>query len=626
MEFRNRPEARLGHQGGIIMGYPRKVVILCFACLVAAGWAFSQTEESAKVLGQAGPGIIRLVVLGKDKQEIAKGSAFALTQNIAATSYHLICQAAGASGFNSRKRGVDIEGVVAVDKNLDLALIRFDGRVSALELGSDDELAAGKKIFGVGLNESGEIMVSDGTVRTIIDLGSGLKVADSSLAMPDTFSGGAVIGESGKVVGLIQCVDRLKFIVPASAVAALPQSAKPVPLKSWTPDNYLDSFEATWLLGRLCAWQNDLFNAQRYLDRVTRAKPDLIEAWVLLAGILSKQRDYQGAVAAYQKIIDLDPKRADAYFGQGQVLVRMQRSNEAAAALEKAIELAPDNKEAYLFLGNAYEDSRQFQKAGDAYEKYLATNPENAWTVYQRLGTCRLNANQFDQAIAAFLEALKSQPKDQKINTDLGQAYEKSGKLDQAEEVYKNLAQLSAKDAAYYYSLILNMYDKSGEPAKAAEAAKKIVELRPNDEQALYNLGYMYQKMQKYDEAIATFQKVIALKPTFEYAHFQIGYNLYNLKRYKEAAEAFKKFTELSPDNGDGWLFMAMSYMQVRDFNAALGPAKKATELKPDNGHAWYNLAICYLNLKDRFSAVEVQKKLQSVDPDLAAKLKALIK
>ena len=77
-----------------------------------------------------------------------------------------------------------------------------------------------------------------------------VKVADTTLAVADTFDGGAVLNEAGNLLGLLNVFERrLKFVVPASALAAM----KPGPLvkfKSWTPEEYMDSVEAGWLSGR----------------------------------------------------------------------------------------------------------------------------------------------------------------------------------------------------------------------------------------------------------------------------------------------------------------------------------------------------------------------------------------
>jgi tetratricopeptide (TPR) repeat protein len=604
--------------------------VLCVAVLVSGTFLYAgqaQEDPGQKALTQFSPGVLNIVVYDKDKKEIAKGSAVVLTKGIAAVNYHLISLGLSAVGFNYKKKEVDVLGVIAVDKALDLALIKIDGKVEPLVPASAVPLTPEQKILALGANETGDIIVSGGALRSLLDLGNGIKVAESSVAVPDPFSGAAVLTEDGKLVGMMVIGERrLRFVVPIAAVAALNKAGKLTAWKAWVPEDYMNTVEGAWLAGRIYKWMDEALNAQRNLEKVTKIQPNNLEAWVLLADVYNRQRDYANAMTAFKKVIELDPNNAAAYLGLGDIQVRMQKPQEAAQNLEKALALDPSKNEAKMFLGNAYEDAREWVKAAEAFEKYLATNPANAWMTYQHLGTCRFEAGQFDQAAAAFAEAFKAQPQDQSIAYKLAQAYERGGKFSEAEAIYLKLAGMSPKDAINYYRSILAMYDKANNVAKAIEAAQKVVDLNPNDEQSHYNLGFMYQKMQKYNEAISNYRKALGVKPTYDIAWFQIGYCYYMMKNYPEAAAAFQKNVEIVPDHFYGYMYIGMSYMQVKQFVKALDPMKKASDLKPEDGTAMFNLGVIYLNLKDKYSALEVAKKLQTIDANLAAKLRSYIK
>ena len=608
------------------------------ACALCGAFFFSGSLLSAqqapedpgqKALTQFSPGILNVIVYdkdAKDKKELAKGSAIVLTKEIAAVNYHLISLGNYAEAFNFKKKDVDVLGVIAVDKVHDLALIKIDGKVEPL-VPASVPLAEGQKVLVLGANENGDFIVSGGALRTLLDLGDGVKIAEASVSVPDTFSGAPVLTEDGKLIGMMVIGERrLRFVAPIAAVSALNKSGKFAAWKAWIPEDYMSSIDAAWLAGRVYKWMDEALNAQRNLEKVTKAQPANLEAWVLLADVYNRQRDYANALTAFKKVIELDPNNAAAYLGLGDIQIRMQKPLDAAQNLEKALALDPSKNEAKMFLGNAYEDAREWVKASEAYEKYLAVHPVDAWRIYLRLGMCRLEAQQFDLAAAALNEAFKAQPQDQSIVYKLAQAYERGGKLAEAEAAYLKLIELSPKDAANYNGAIFSMYDKAGNTAKAVEAAKRLIEANPKDEKFLYNLGYTYTKAQKYPEAIEWFKKAAEAKPDWEMSWFQIGYSYYMLKDYKDAVPFFQKNVAIMPDNFYGWLYIGMCHMQSKQFAAALEPMKKATELKPEDGTALFNLGIIYLNLKSRFDALEVVKKLQTVDANLAAKLRGYIK
>ncbi|MGB8951093.1 MAG: tetratricopeptide repeat protein [Candidatus Aminicenantales bacterium] len=597
--------------------------------LIVPSFLFSaQTEEIAKKLEENKAGILSLIVYGSDKQEMARGSALAVSEGIVATSYHLVSQAAQVEAFNFKQKKVKVEGIISFDKNTDIALLNVKGKISALPMGNFNSLSVGKKVYAMGVNPLEEIEFKEGSIKGILEFSAAQKFADLTLDVQESFTGAPVCDESGLTVGLLIIIEKkLKFIVPIQNVQALPKTGEGTPFKKWTADNYLATMEGAYLVGKLYALTNDYWGAQRYLDKVIQLNPKNLEVHILMASILDSQRNYQAALTAYNKIIALDPGNADAYSKLGQVYLKMQRLDEAVDAFKKAVELNPNNKQVLFYLGNAFEENRDFAKAAEAYEQYVGTQPDNAWKAYRQLGLCRLNLNQYEKAIAAFLEALKGQPEDFKSNYNLAEAYEKAGQFEKAEEVYHFLIKKYPSDAESYYKMIILMYDRAGMNAKAVDAAKKLVELNPKNEEYIYNLGIMYFKIEKYQEAIEAFQKAAALKPNYDYAYYQIGFSYQRMKKYKESIEAFQEYVGLVPNSPDGWFSIGINHMFLKDFNGALEPLRKCLEIDPgyQGGVAYYNLGIVYLNLRDRYSAIEVHKKLAAISPDLANKLKALI-
>jgi tetratricopeptide (TPR) repeat protein len=596
--------------------------------LLAAGTSlFSQTEDSAKLFEQNKEGVLFLHVYGGNKELIAKGVGFGLAEDIIATSYHLVSLAEEVEATNVKGKKMKVEGIISIDRNLDVALLKLKGKVTPLLLGNSDEIKQADRIFALGANESGEIIISEGTVRNILKLSSTQAAIESSLSIPEGFNGGPLLNLGGQAVGLSLILEKTARIgIPANSWKDLPKAGKITAFKDWTKEDYLAGFEGAFLVGRIFTLIDDLGNAKKYLEKVVKLNPSITEAHALLASVYSKQRDYSSAVTAYNKVIELDPARAEAYFGVGEIYFRMQRWTDAITALEKGVSLDTSKKEALLTIGNAYEELRDFAKAADAYEKYLAAKPEIVWNGYLRLGITRMELGQYDKAVAALEEAQKTQPRDINVNYRLAQAYEKAGQLGKSQATYESLAALNPQEAATYYGRIVIMYDGAGRYENAIEASKKVIELNPKSEIAVYNLGIMYLKLDRCDEAIATFKQALTIRPDYDYAYYNIGLCYSKQKKWKESVDAFKNFVALVPDNADAWLNIGVGFMQLKNFESALEPLKKSVELRPDYGVALYNLAIVYLNLKDNFSARDVYKTLVTVDPALAERLKKFLR
>lgn len=601
---------------------------LCLLFFLLTGmYLYPQTPESINIFEKTKEGILSLYVYGANKELIGKGVGFGLSEDIIASSYHLVSVADSVEGVNVKAKKMKIEGIIAVDRNLDIALLKVKGKVLAIPEGNSDELKPGARIFSLGANESGEIVISEGTLRNIFNPSAGEFIFDLSLSVPEGFNGGPLLDLNGQVVGLMLILEKTGRVgVPANAWKDLSKAAKATAFKDWTKEDYFASLEGSLLAGKVFSLMDELNNAQKYLERAVKINPSQAVAQGLLASIYSKQRNYSAAVSAYNKLIELDPSRAQSYLELGNIYFRMQRWSEAITSLEKAIAQNIDDKEAYFTVGNAHEELRDFAKAADAYEKFLDKKPESAWTGFLRLGLCRMELGQFDLAVAAFESALGEQPQDLKVNFSLAQAYKKAAQLEKADAAFRKLVDLNPPDATTYFSEIVKMYDEAGRNEDAIEAAKKVVELNPKSEIAVYNLGIMYYKLKRYAEAIETFNQTLQVKMDYAPAYYNIGLCYSFLKKYKESIEAFKNYIALVPDNADAWINIGVGYMQLKDFESALEPLKKCVELRPDYGAALYNLAITYINLKDNYSARDVYRTLVTVDPDLAEKLKKFLR
>jgi len=607
-------------------GFRKGALILIGSTILTWSWAAAQTEEANNILGQAGSSVIALVSYGSDKAEILKGTALALSEDIVVTAYHVVSQAFDVEGLNIKGKKVKLEGILGVDKAHDLALLKLKGKLQALPIGSIDGLAAGARLFALGSNESGQIVIAEGTFRKTVDLGAAGKVLDVSIPAPDQFRGGPLVDVNGQLVGMLIVGERnLRFGLPIGSLVSVPRAGKVSEFKAQTQENYFETAEGNNFAGRVALGLDEQMTARLHLEKALKINPSDLAGQLLLADIYSRQRDYTEAVSAYRRIIQLDPSRADAFYGLGTILYKQTQYKEAAEALEKAAALGYTGKQIQFDLGGAYEAVPDFAKAAAAYEKYIAQGPADAWNAYQRLGICRTKTGEYDAAIAALLEAEKAQPKDLKVRDALAEAYVKAGQLENAEAVYAAMAEINPSEAKNYYRQAFQMYDGAAKFDKAAVPLKKIIELDPKNETNFYYLGMTYFKAQQYDQAVAAFQQSLAVKPDFPHAWYQIGSSYFNAKKYKEAAEAYKKYVALVPEDASGWMSIGVSYLQAKSYEAALEPLKKCVELKPDNAIALANLAVAYINLKDNYSAKEIYNKLVTLDPAQAEKLKKYI-
>ncbi len=610
------------------MARPRTFTLIFMGALILIPLrAAAQTEEANNLLGQAGPGVVTVIAYGADKAEILKGSALALAEDIVVTAYHVISQAADVEGLNIKGKKIKFEGLLGVDKAHDIALLKLKGKAQALPIGSIDGLAPGARLFALGSNESGQVVIAEGTFRRTVDAGAAGKVLEISMPVPEQFRGGPLLDINGQLVGMLLVLDRgFKIGIPVASLVSVTRTGKIVDFKAQTPENYFETIEGNLFAGRAALALDEQMTARVHIEKMVKLDPSNLAGHLQLAQIYAQQRDYSAAAASYRKVTSLDPSRADAYYGLGTILMKQTQYKDAAEAFEKAAAQGYAGPEVQFDLGSAREAQQDWAQAAAAYERFIALGPAETGPAYHRLGFCRTNLGEYDKAVAALLEAQKLQPKELKVREALADAYAKAGQIENAESVYMGMAEMNPVDAKTYYKQYYQMAVAASRHDRAVIPLKKIIELDPKNETNFYFLGLSYFNIQKYDDAIAAFQQSLAIKPDYEYAWYQIGSSNFQAKKFKEAAEAYKKYVEIKPDDASGWMSIGVSYLQAKNFEAALEPLKKCVEMKPNDPIALANLAVAYINLKDNFSAKEIYNKLLTLDPAQAEKLKKYIR
>jgi hypothetical protein len=215
--------------------------------------AAAQTEDATKILNQANPGTAALIIYGADKSGSPQGTAMALAADILATSYHVISQAYDVEVLTAKQKKIKVDGIIGIDKAHDIALLKLKGKLQPLtvSVSGPEALAPGTRLFAVGSNELGAVVVAEGALRRFIDIGPGEKIMELSLVTSPQTSGGPIFDLGGQVVGMMVVLDRgLKIGLSIDVVQKIARSGKVIDFKTMTREDYFSLFEGSALAGR----------------------------------------------------------------------------------------------------------------------------------------------------------------------------------------------------------------------------------------------------------------------------------------------------------------------------------------------------------------------------------------
>lgn len=143
----------------------------------------------------------------------------------------------------------------------------------------------------------------------------------------------------------------------------------------------------------------------------------------------------------------------DDHFFQAYDMIKMGKEDEAIIEIKKYIERSPDVWNAWFLLGWALRRKEKYAEAVDAFTKALELGSDQL-DLFNELAICLMELGRFDESRENLLTALKKEPENIKIISNLGIVSMKDNKPEAAKRYFKNVLTLAPDDkiAAEYLS------------------------------------------------------------------------------------------------------------------------------------------------------------------------------
>lgn len=103
-------------------------------------------------------------------------------------------------------------------------------------------------------------------------------------------------------------------------------------------------------------------------------------------------------------------------------------------------------------------------------------------------------------------------------------------------------------------------YERLGRYQDALQAHLKCIEACPNDHLAWINLGVTYDRLGKPDDEIRCYRKAVEINPSFWGGHMKLGLAQDKAGDHVSAAKSYKRATELEPRNKHLWALLSEQY------------------------------------------------------------------
>jgi len=434
-----------------------RLLIFCFASVSV----LAAQDLLPELVRRIKPSAVAIETYDQRGEKLSRGSGFFIDADRIVTNRHVIEGAYRAEVNSSTGVVYQVKGVVAVDAEADIAVLKIDAPASqirplSLEKTSPQE---GESVLVIGNPFGLEGSVTNGIVSAVRDIPTFGRIIQITAPISPGSSGSPVVNMQGQVIGVatlqITGGQSVNFAIPSERISQL---------------------QSTSLMSL-----SDLVAAS---GRNKRAKA--VQFFRDGLSFLSKD-DCEKALPYFEKAVESDSNYAEAWAQSGFCNEKLGRHPEAIDASKRAVTLRP-SAESYFNIGLANYYLTQYREASDAYRQAIKLDPYNAADAYYALGLVYRDWSRPDDEIQAYKNAIRLRP-------DYVNAYERLG----------------------------SRYLRSKKYSEAVEAFRQVVLLRPADPSGPDSLGEAFLELGKFTEALESFRQAIRLKPDFGRAYYNLG-------------------------------------------------------------------------------------------------------
>lgn len=282
--------------------------------------------------------------------------------------------------------------------------------------------------------------------------------------------------------------------------------------------------------------------------------------------------------------IDKHPKKAENYYNRANYYYLHKDIDKGIADMQTAIKLQPDSSKYYVMLSDLYFAQHETDLTEEMLLKAISTDEDNN-EARLKLAELQFHTRQFEDCEKTIDEAVQRQPHNPKAY--LIKAFMLKDMQDTVG--YLRMLQLvidqDPRETKAYLELGY-FYQQKNDPI-AISYYQNGLKVDPNNVELHYNLGKMFQDMDKLEEAEQEYKTAISIDSTHIPSLNNLGY-LYlddNVKKYEEAVELFTRVLQINPqfvyavcNRGVAYEYMGNYVAARKDYEEAL---KLSTNFEP---------------------------------------------
>lgn len=261
------------------------------------------------------------------------------------------------------------------------------------------------------------------------------------------------------------------------------------------------------------------------------------ELYLKLSRYYIKVNEMDSALNNVLAAIRLDSNNSNIYIAVSDVYFAMRLIDNAEEMLEKAILIDNKNNEAYLKLGELYFLLKEYSQSEEILLKAIRMQTHNP-KAYHILGWNYREKGDTALAVRSYLASTDQDPDYFDSYMELGILHHKRHNP-LAIDYYNNALNVQPNSLQALYNLAI-FYQETNEYEKALEKYRMIIQIDKSHKHALHNMGWIYLVgEEKYEEAAVFFTKAIEQDSNYVEAVYNRGYCFEQMGKYDFARQDY---------------------------------------------------------------------------------------
>lgn len=300
--------------------------------------------------------------------------------------------------------------------------------------------------------------------------------------------------------------------------------------------------------------------AYAQLQLLNTEKPDYADAWLIRGSLELQDKKLAAAEASLKTYIALNTAPADteapaemgrglvqAYLLLSQIAEYNHQLDEAQAYLQR-IDSPQDTLRVQSRRAMILARQGKMDEARALIRSLPEIQPEDARTKISAEVQLLRDYKQYPAAYQVLVEAIAHHPQDMELVYDQAMLAEKMGKLDEMEQLLRQVIAAKPDYHHAYNALGYSLADRNIRLPEARQLVKKALEFAPEDPFIVDSLAWVEYRSGNATEAVRLLRGAYQARPDAEIAA-HLGEILWSLGQQSDATDMWKQGIALNPEN-----------------------------------------------------------------------------